>query len=159
MKDFLIQTTKVAIVLLMLALASLTVYKGIEFVRKKLQYEAALASPKTWNTLTLHSLENAQVSLVTKWQDGFLSYQFEMKGYPNAFTQANASQCISSPKFILTFMDKSGFKIFDQEVMFSEVKQVVDTSGTPVGLSAKGGTYKPAGMYGKAASWDVVWVS
>lgn len=158
MKDFLIQTVKVAVVLALLAIAGFSAYKGVEFIRKKFQYEATLATPKTWNKLTLHSLEKAQASLVTKWQDGFISYQFELKGYPTAFTQTSEFKCSSTPKFNLTFLDKNGFKIFDEEIMFSEAKQLVDASGTPVGLSAKGGTYKPAGVYGKAASWDVVWV-
>jgi len=158
LKGFLIQAIKVIVVLALLALAGFGVYKGIEKVRQKFEYEATLAVPKTWDKLTLHSLEKAEVTLVTKWQDGFISYQFELKGNPAAFTQANECKCSSTPRFNLTFLDKNGFKIFDQEIMFSDAKQLVDASGTPTGLSAKGGTYKPAGAYGKATTWDVVWI-
>ncbi|MGQ0442535.1 MAG: hypothetical protein ACT4OH_03675 [Methylophilaceae bacterium] len=158
MKDFLLQSAKFAVVLSLLGIVGFGIYKGVELTRQKFQYETILAIPKNWNQLTLHSLENVKTTLVTKWQDGILSYQFGLKGYPAAFTQANNSPCNSSSKFILTFLDKNGFKIYDQQIMFSELKQLVDTAGTPVGLSGKGSTYKPAGVYGKAVSWDVVWV-
>lgn len=123
---------------------------------------APLETPKVWRQQTVGALNNAQLSLATKWHDGHMSYQFEMKGYPSSLSEKRANTRayeLHQPRFTLIFLDESGFKLFDHQIPFSEMTRVVDDSGKPAGLSAKGRTYESADTYRKAVTWEVTWSS
>jgi len=146
------------ITIVVLAVSAWVIVAFVEY-RENVK-NAPLEMPKTWNPQTVGALENSKLSLVTKWHDGHMYYQFEMESYPSSLFKyredAEDYDCYQII-FTLTFLDENGFKLSDYQIPSSELIRIVDDSRKPIGLSARGDTYMSADTYRKAVKWEVNW--
>lgn len=162
MKTFFLGAVKIAVALLLTFIvlgAAVWAINAFSEHREAVK-NAPLETPKFWMPQRVGALENAQLSLITKWRNGNVLYQFEMKGYPAFLSESRPNMPayqIRLPAFTLIFLDEGGFKLFDHQILFSEMTRVVDDAGKPVGLSAKGEAYVSADVYRKAVTWEVTW--
>lgn len=162
LKSFFLGTAKIAaaifITIIALAIVGWGVYSFSTY-REEVK-NAPLGTPKVWSSINIGALGNSRLSLSTKWNDERMSYQFEMRGYPKSLAAQFESQhpyTIKEPGFTMTFLDKNGFKLFEEELPLSKTTRVVGNDGKPVGLAAKGNTYVSADSYRQAATWEVTW--
>jgi len=59
--------------------------------------------------------------------------------------------------FIITFLDKDGFRLFEHTTPVTEMAAAVGADGQPTGLSWKGDEFKDVGLYRRATSWELSW--
>jgi hypothetical protein len=156
-RSFFVGTLKIvlAIVLSASVLSALgwiayEVYDG----RQKAKNEA-LAIPKVWREISLSHMENATLTLRTKWEDGRMAYQFKVVGYPKKVGQARDRG--PELKFILSFKDSDNFRVFDLDVPLGEMVGTVDKEGKQQGLYIEGSKYASADEYRRAITWTIQW--
>jgi hypothetical protein len=161
-RTFFVGVAKVALaIFLAVALLSLLGW-GVYayFQHREGAKNAPLATPKTWPGITVLPLDNARFSLSTIWRDSKVSYQFSMIGDPKRVTKARDQQgpgTKAGGKFILTFLDEAGFKLFDHGVPLDDMTRIVDDKGEGTGLQIRGEFYSAADNYRRATSWEITW--
>jgi hypothetical protein len=117
--------------------------------------EAPLAEKKAWPSVALEPLGNARVGLATMWRDGKIYYKVDVDGYPPSMAAARDSS--GNARFILTFSDSNGFKMFEQSIQLREMTAVVTADGRRDGLSWANDQFLAVDDYRKAAQWELTW--
>jgi hypothetical protein len=92
---------------------------------------APLATLKTWPEVT--ALSNTKCGLRTVWRVGNIYYQFDVQGYPPVLRQTREHE--NQAAFIIGFLDKDGFRLFQHILALADMTQVVDADGQTGGLS------------------------
>jgi len=90
----------------------------------------------------------------TMWQGGRAFYQIDVSGYPPDFA---ASQQSGNGKFTFTFVDASGFKLFDLNLPLATMVTTVAEGARPIGLSWKGDEYLAVDLYRRAERYELTW--
>jgi hypothetical protein len=114
---------------------------------------APLVKVKTWPEQT--GISGSKFSLQTVWRNGRIYYRLVVSGYPPSFQRARDSG--NGAVFIISFLDKDGFQLFQRQVNISEMTEAVDTLGKPGGLSWKGDETTDSDLYRRAAALEVSW--
>ena len=145
LRIFLLGAAKIAVAIFFAIAALALVGWGVNSFStyREAAKNASLETPKIWNSINIGALNNSRIFLSTIWSDGKMSYQFEMKGYPKSLAarfETPRPYTIKELGFTLTFLDKNGFKLFEEELPLSKTSRVVGNDGKPVGLAAKGST-------------------
>ena len=163
LKSFFLGAAKIAVAIVISIVVIVGIWWGVDSfsTHRDAVKNVPLEIPKIWSSITIGALDNSHLYLTTRWSNGRMSYQFEMKGYPKSLASQFETQqpySIRAPGFTLTFLDKNGFKLFDEEIPLNKTTRVVSDDGKGTGLSARGDTYVSADNYRQALSWEVTWL-
>ena len=155
-KRFTISVLKVACGIVVAAfIIGLVVWAVVAFRENSEEVaNAPLATLKTWPEVTVGALTNAKVHLQTVWRSCNIYYKFDVQGYPPAFRQIREPLTPWRPTaqavFIITFLDKDGFRLFEHTTPVTEMAAAVGADGQPTGLSWKGDEFMDVGLYRRA---------
>lgn len=123
---------------------------------REAQANAPLAVAKVWPTESVPALDNAQITLLTKWENGQLYYQVVIDRYPSDLKKPRDANSLN-PHFSLVFEDKDGFHVFTHDILLSEMRVSVSDSKEYIGLSANGSVYMGDDDYRNSVSWNLTW--
>jgi hypothetical protein len=156
--DFFKGAFKIAVALFLaaigLAIAGGIVWKAIDYSDKQAakQYEA----PKDWNVDLTKNLQ-LQLRAKTKLVNGQLYVSIFVDGYPAYLSESPLSIENSQGLFMLAFIDKDGFKLFEKNVPLNEMTKVLGPNGKVGGLGYQFSQYTGIGDYPNFAKLDVGW--
>ncbi len=105
--------------------------------------------------MTVEALANSRFRLRTLWRDGSIYYQFDVEGFPPVIDQAREQA--SQAAFLISLLDKDGFKLFEHSLPLAQMEQIMGTNPQVSGLSWKGDEYLGADVYRRASKWELEW--
>lgn len=129
-------------------------WKAIDYRDKQSakQYEV----PKEWSVDLTRNLQ-LQLRAKTKLVEGQLFVSVRVDGYPAFLSEPPLSTQNSQGHFLLAFVDKDGFKLFEKEVPLSAMSQAIGSNGKVSGFDYQFSEYTSASEYPKFAKLDVGW--
>lgn len=149
---------KIAIAMFLAVLALCVVgglvWKAIDYRDKEAakQYEV----PKEWSVDLTKNLQ-LRLQAKTKLVDGKLFASVSVEGYPAFLSEPPLAAQNSQGRFMLSFMDKDGFKLFEKDVPLSAMTKVIGPNGKVGGLDYQFSEYAGGADYPNFAKLDVGW--
>jgi len=113
--------------------------------------EDSLGTAKKWPTRDISNIGVDSATLVTRYRDGLVLFQLELKPIPTLYTSS-----ISEP-FTLFLYDADGFQLAERALTSDELHRVVDSTGRVRTLEANGSLYMSTTLYKVAAKWTLSW--
>lgn len=149
---------KIAIAMFLAVLALCVVgglvWKAIDYRDKEAakQYEV----PKDWSVDLTKNLK-LQLRAKTKLVDEKLFVSVRVDGYPAYLSEPPLATQNREGRFMLSFADKDGFKLFEKDVPLIEMTKILDANGKVAGLDYQFSQYTGIGDYPNFAKLDVGW--
>lgn len=149
-----------ALLLVALVLGGIAAAIGGYMYHREQSRNRPLAQAKSWGTIPVPSLDNAEFSLSTKWQSYKLYYQLHVNGFPSDVKseyEKTGYNRNTGAGFTIVFLDRGGFKVDSIHVPLRSMTRIVGNDGVYAGLSIKDTHYMSADEYREAATWEITW--
>ncbi len=157
-KDFFKMAIKIAVAIFVAAIALTVVGAAIwKVVDIREKDEAKLYEVvKDWQ-VDLKSNLGMQLSARTKVIDSRLLMSVRFDGYPAYLSDPRLSKKNSDARFLLSFLDQDGFKLYEKSLKVSELSKIVDAQGRETGLNHQFDGFISIDSYKRFARLDVEW--
>jgi hypothetical protein len=162
-KVFLLATAKIGLAIFVAVLALAILGISIFFISKYIENNKnkPLKVVIIWPQIEVPALKNAKLTLISKWEDSLVHYQFSMSGYPAEKEELPISK--PSPfnstngAFTIIFLDENRFKVVQTEIPIKNMSRTINEKGHFIGLQANDSFYMSADNYRKIKYWDIAW--